>query len=159
MKKLLAILVACLMPICLIAGSGDVNGDGNANKAYIDAIVNFIMGKTSVSKDIADANQDGKVNAADIVEAYNIINRDNNDLPDVLVVTEDIEDWSEMRICKDGTFMLSKSVNDLLDEIDILCPDKSQGLVFSRIIFDDNGYHIDMALENIRVLFDCKDDK
>lgn len=155
MKKIIVFLVLYLMPICLIAGSGD----RNVNKAYIDAIVNFIMGKTSVSKDIADANQDGKVNAADIVEAYNIINRDNNDLPDVLVVTEDIEDWSEMRICKDGTFMLSKSVNDLLNEIDILCPDESQGLVFSRIIFDDNGYPIDMALENIRLLFDWKDDK
>lgn len=76
MKKLLAILVACLMPICLIAGSGDVNGDGKANKDDLSIIVNVIMGNIQGGFDVtkADLNGDGAVNAADIVVAINNTN-------------------------------------------------------------------------------------
>lgn len=75
MKKLLAILVACLMPICLIAGSGDVNGDGKVNKEDLSLIVNVIMGIIPDGFDAmrADVNDDGKVNAADIVEVVDLI--------------------------------------------------------------------------------------
>lgn len=74
MKKLLTILAACLMPIDLIAGSGNVNGNGVVSKADIDAIIGFIM-KTSpdVTKESADVNEDGDVNAADIVDLIKMI--------------------------------------------------------------------------------------
>lgn len=159
MKKLLAILVACLMPICLIAGSGDVNGDGNVNKAYVDLIVDFIMGKASVAKEAVDVNNDGMVNAADIVEFVKVENEDVNDLPEVLVSTEDIGDWSEMRICKDGTFMLSKDANNVLSEVNLLCPNDSQGMIFSSIKINADGYPVDVVIENIRLLFTWADDK
>ena len=69
MKKLQATLVACLVPIYLMAGSGDVNGDGLVSKTDIDAIIGYIM-KTSptVTRESADINEDGDVNVADIVE-------------------------------------------------------------------------------------------
>lgn len=159
MKKLLAILVSCLIPICLIAGSGDVNGDGDVNKSYVDLIIDFIMGKASVAKEAVDFNNDGKVNAADIVEFVNIENRDADDLPEVLVATEEIGDWSEMRICRDGTFMLSKDVNNVLSEVNILCPDDTQGLIFSSIKINEDGYPVDVAIESIRLLFTWADDK
>lgn len=159
MKKLLAILVACLMPICLIAGSGDVNGDGKVNKAYVNVIIDFIMGKASVAKEAMDVNNDGKVNAADIVEFIKVVNEDVNDLPEVLVATEDIGDWSEMRICKDGTFMLSKDVNNVLREVNLLCPDDTQGLIFSSININADGYPVDVVIENIRLSFTWADDK
>lgn len=159
MKKLLVILVACLMPICLIAGSGDVNGDGNVNKSYVELIIDFIMGKASVAKEAVDFNNDSKVNAADIVEYVKGVNEDVNDLPEVLVATEEIGDWSEMRICRDGTFMLSKDVNNFLSEVNILCPDDTQGLIFSSIKINENGYPVDVAIENIRLLFTWADDK
>lgn len=31
MKKLLTIILSCLLPICVIVGSGDVNGDFKVN--------------------------------------------------------------------------------------------------------------------------------
>lgn len=86
MKKLLAFLVACLMPIGLIAGSGDVNGDGKVDKEDISIIVNVIMGKFPEGFDVtkADINGDGAVNAADIVTAINDAERVNT--PNSLVL-------------------------------------------------------------------------
>lgn len=86
MKKLLAILVACLMPICLIAGSGDVNGDGKVDKEDFSIIVNVIMGRIPEGFDVtkADVNGDGAVNAADIVTAINDAERVNT--PNSLVL-------------------------------------------------------------------------
>ena len=60
------------MPICLIAGSGDVNGDGNVNKSYVELIIDFIMGKASVAKEAVDFNEDGNVNAVDMVMGKSI---------------------------------------------------------------------------------------
>ena len=71
MKKLLTILVVCVMPICLIAGSGDVNGDGKVGSPFVNVIIDYIMGRSSVAKEVVDVNGDGKVNAADIVEFLN----------------------------------------------------------------------------------------
>ena len=54
----------------------DVNGDGVVNKKDLDAIVNYIMGNPQEGHfdvNIADGNNDGDVNAADIVEVVKLI--------------------------------------------------------------------------------------
>ena len=54
---------------------GDANGDGDVTDADVKAIAQYIMGQTPTGfdKEAADANQDNKVNAADIVTINNII--------------------------------------------------------------------------------------
>lgn len=75
MKKLMAILVACLMPICLIAGSGDVNGDGKVNVADIVELLNHLKGYPTKSYNAseADANNDGKVDFMDVSSIADIV--------------------------------------------------------------------------------------
>ena len=76
LKKLLAILVACLMPICLIAGSGDVNGDGNFNAADIVELLNHLNGKPTKNFNVseADVNNDGVVDENDVAAlSYTIL--------------------------------------------------------------------------------------
>lgn len=67
MKKLLAIFVACLMPIGLIAGSGDVNGDGKIDAADIVELLNHLNGNPTKNYQAneADANNDGVVDLKD----------------------------------------------------------------------------------------------
>ena len=54
---------------------GDANGDGDVTEADVKAIAQYIMGQTPTGfdKEAADANQDNKLNAADIVTINNII--------------------------------------------------------------------------------------
>ena len=54
---------------------GDVNGDKKINKDDLKDIVNYIMGNTPVhfNKKMADLNEDGVIDAADIVNLVNII--------------------------------------------------------------------------------------
>lgn len=72
-KKLLALFLACFLPVALLAGSGDVNGDGKIDEKDIKLIAEYIMGKSpeNFNKDEADVNEDGIVNAIDIVEVVN----------------------------------------------------------------------------------------
>ena len=54
---------------------GDVDGDGKVNEADVQAIEDYIMGRTPKGTDIRlyDVNEDGVVNVADIVDLINII--------------------------------------------------------------------------------------
>ena len=54
---------------------GDVDGDGELTKADVDAIAMHIIGQTpkGFNKKMADVNEDGKINAVDIVMLINII--------------------------------------------------------------------------------------
>lgn len=135
MKKLLAILVACLMPICLIAGSGDVNGDGVVSMADIDAIIGYIM-KTSpsVSKEAADVNMDGSVDVADLVSLNTIINQP-------IIVKDDIGKWSEIRAFADGSLIAIKNMAnvDSPEEVIMILPSEELGIMYSYIKFDENS--------------------
>ena len=67
-KKLLSILMLCLVPIALLAGSGDVNGDDKIDVADIVEIRNFLLGTPSASFNAteADVSRDGKIDETDI---------------------------------------------------------------------------------------------
>ena len=67
-KKLLSFFLICLVPISLLAGSGDVNGDRKVNVADIVEIVNYLKGTPSARFNAteADVSGNGKVDDADI---------------------------------------------------------------------------------------------
>ena len=56
---------------------GDVDGDGELTNADTDAIAKFIMGQTTTgfNKKMADVNEDGYVNVADIVLLVKMIEK------------------------------------------------------------------------------------
>ncbi len=53
--------------------SGDVNGDGKVNVSDVTALINMIMGITTMDATVADVNGDGKVNVSDVSALINII--------------------------------------------------------------------------------------
>lgn len=57
--------------------TGDANGNDTVDEADIEEVVNYIMGHPSDKIDMiaADANHDGKLNVADIVEIINIFRK------------------------------------------------------------------------------------
>ena len=78
-KKLLALLLACLLPSAMFAGSGDANNDGKVDVAdIVEIISNYILKTrsdldriwTDVNVDVkkiwADANVDGKIDMKDV---------------------------------------------------------------------------------------------
>ena len=153
MKKLQATLVACLVPIYLMAGSGDVNGDGLVSKTDIDAIIGYIM-KTSptVTRESADINEDGDVNAADIVELINIINQP-------VIITEDIGSWTEMRTFADGSLITVKNLEgrETPEEVLMILPSEELGILYSYIKFDDNEVPKYITLNDNIIIVDSYD--
>lgn len=67
-KKLLTLLAICLLPLALLAGSGDVNGDGKVNVADLVELINYCQGHASehFNFEAADVNNDGTVDDNDI---------------------------------------------------------------------------------------------
>ena len=59
---------------------GDVNGDGHVDKADLQALVDYIMGKnpSPFNENLADVNQDYKVNVADVTEIVKIIKNNSS---------------------------------------------------------------------------------
>ena len=55
---------------------GDVDGDGHVTMADVYSIVDFIMGKkpNPFDENMADVNQDDKINVADVTKTIEIIN-------------------------------------------------------------------------------------
>ena len=74
-KKLPSLLVACLLPVALLAGSGDMNGDGIVDITDINVIISHIMGEQpdNFNFDEADVNGDGYVNIADVVKLIQLL--------------------------------------------------------------------------------------
>ena len=52
---------------------GDVNGDGKVNVSDVTALINMIMGLTTMDESVADVNGDGRVNVSDVSALINII--------------------------------------------------------------------------------------
>ena len=69
-RKLLSIIWGSLLPMALLAGSGDVNGDGIVDTTDLKVIISHIMGEQPENFNIeeADANGDNDVNMADVVK-------------------------------------------------------------------------------------------
>ena len=69
-RKLLSIIGGSLLPMALLAGSGDVNGDGIVDTTDLKVIISHIMGEQPENFNIeeADANGDNEVNMADVVK-------------------------------------------------------------------------------------------
>ena len=67
-KKLLSLIVFFALPLVLLAGSGDTNGDNKVNAADIVEIINYLNGTPSEKFDAneADVSGNGKVNIIDI---------------------------------------------------------------------------------------------
>ena len=59
-KKLLALFLACFLPVALLAGSGDANGDGKINLTDVMTVLN-----TKKATKQTDINSDGKVTKED----------------------------------------------------------------------------------------------
>ena len=76
MKKIIITIgLVVLIPIGLLAGSGDINNDGHINAADVVELVNYLQGKSSNYFNAleADVNDDGEVNVLDIFAIINII--------------------------------------------------------------------------------------
>ena len=52
---------------------GDVNGDGRVNVSDVTALINMILGMTTMDEARADVNGDGRVNVSDVTALINII--------------------------------------------------------------------------------------
>ena len=67
-KKVISFFMLCLAPIALLAGSGDVNGDGLLNAADIVEIANYLNGTPSdnFNETEADVSGNGSVDETDI---------------------------------------------------------------------------------------------
>ena len=52
---------------------GDVNGDGRVNVSDVSALINMILGVTTMDQARADVNGDGRVNVSDVTALINII--------------------------------------------------------------------------------------
>ena len=67
-KKLFAIALAVLLPLGLLAGSGDVNGDGKINIADIVELLNYLDQHASEKFNAkeADVNSDGSIKYDDV---------------------------------------------------------------------------------------------
>lgn len=74
-KKLLALFMACLMPLAMFAGSGDVNDDRKVDVADIVEIVNYILKSPSENfkEANADVDGDGIVGKEDVVFIANYL--------------------------------------------------------------------------------------
>ena len=57
----------------LSVSNGDVNGDDKVNVSDVTALINMIMGITTMDESVADVNGDGKVNVSDVTALINII--------------------------------------------------------------------------------------
>lgn len=77
----------------------------------------------------------------------------------VIVKTKDIDDWSEMRLCVDGTLMLMKqSETGAPKEVFMAMPSEELGVFISYIFLDDNAMPKSISVNNYIVFVDAYTD-
>ena len=85
-KKLLSLFWGCALPLVLLAGSGDANGDHKVNVADIVEIINYLNGTPSdtFNGNEADISGNGKVNKIDINILEEVIMHEDFDMESAL---------------------------------------------------------------------------
>lgn len=118
-KKLLALFLACFLPVALLAGSGDANGDGKIDEKDIKLIAEYIMGKSpeNFNKDEADVNNDTEIDVADIVIVSNKILEQKNQMPQFDVSSTEIsvtntQEWP-------GFFVYLWTSDEIRQDVDV----------------------------------------
>ncbi|MBP5714860.1 MAG: hypothetical protein J6X07_09215 [Prevotella sp.] len=113
MKRLLPLMLLCLLPLGLIAGSGDVNKDGKLDATDITEMVKYIMGMCSdgFHEEEADVNNDGQVNTADIVQVVNNILTGDVEVPYIKAIKK------EYHIVNQGYRLLYIQVDSNIDDL------------------------------------------
>ena len=95
MLKIFTFMLFSLLPLRLIAESGDINNDGKLDKVIVE-IVKYIMGipfSDGFNEEKADVNNDGLVNIADIIKIIwagnledTIINNEEDSAPRIKII-------------------------------------------------------------------------
>lgn len=115
-----------------------INNINLDNISHGEEGVSFVCNDTILARSIAD------------VDSISIMK-----IPECIVIEQGIDDWSEMRICSDGTVALTKMENENTPiEMMMMCPNDSLGAVFSKITFDENAYPVDITMNEYRMLVD-----
>jgi len=89
----------------------------------------------------------------DVIE--NVVD-DPEDYADVFVQTDDIGEWSEMRIHKDGSFQIMK-INEntnSLENLLMILPEEKEGSMYSYIKFDENEMPKSIVLNDCVIFVD-----
>lgn len=110
-RKLFALALAILLPLGLLAGSGDVNGDGHINVGDIVEILNYIENHPSVTfnESEADVNNDGSIDYEDVdILKKKIMNEPFLIVEQREVKIRDTNEWQQ--------FVINVSTNEFLME-------------------------------------------
>lgn len=110
-KKLFAIALAVLLPLGLLAGSGDVNGDEKIDVADIVEILNYIKGNPSdnFNETEADVNNDGSIGYEDVdILKKKIMNEPYLIVAPKEVKIQDSNEWQQ--------FSVNVSTNEFLTD-------------------------------------------
>ncbi len=117
----------------------------------------------NINLDNISHSEDGvSIVCNDTILTRNVVDVDSISImkiPECIVIEQGIDDWSEMRLCSDGTVALTKMKNENTPiEMMMMCPNDSLGAVFSKITFDENAYPVDITMNEYRMLVDWIDE-
>ena len=114
-RKLLTVLLLCVISLGLYAGSGDVNGDGKINAADIVELVNYLNGNPSGNfiEDAADVNEDGYIDRKDVDAIANKIMGEES-LINISIHELSITDSS---VCQEFEFVIQSDSENALENI------------------------------------------